>query len=116
MRLHRTQILLEPEQHQALLRIARAEKRNMSDVVRDAVQKELARRDEASADRAVKRLAWMKATEELAERIAAQRGGKPIEPVPEDLRNELWDEHHAELDAHIEKLANERRRAAIGGG
>ena len=114
MRLHRTQILLAPDQHQALLRIARAEKRIMSDVVRDAVRKELARRDEAAADRAAKTLAWLAAGQELSDRILARRGGKPIEPI-EDLRNQLWDEHHAEQDAHIERLHAERRRAASGG-
>src|SRR5687767_1474701 len=99
--LHRTQILLEPEQHQALLRIARAENRSMSDVVRDAVEHELKRRDGEVTARDTKRLAWIKAGEELAARIAKRRSGKPIEPLPHDMRSELWDEHHAELDQNL---------------
>jgi predicted DNA-binding protein len=40
----RTQILLEPEQHQALEEIARHEKRSLSDVVREMVDKQIAER------------------------------------------------------------------------
>ena len=40
----RTQILLEPEQHQALAIIARQEKRSLSDIVREMIQKQLEER------------------------------------------------------------------------
>ncbi len=40
----RTQILLEPEQHQALAKIARREKRSLSDVVREMLDKQLVER------------------------------------------------------------------------
>ena len=39
--MHRTQILLEPEQHKALTVIAQREKRSLSDVVREMLQKQL---------------------------------------------------------------------------
>lgn len=116
MPLHRTQILLEPDQHQALQRIARAEKRSMSDVVRDAVRKELKRRDDDVVDRVAKRLAWIKAGQEIADRIAKRRGGKPIEPWPDEIIHQMREERHAEHFAHAEKLMAERRRAASGGG
>lgn len=38
---HRTQILLEPEQHKALTEIAQREKRSLSDVVREMLEKQL---------------------------------------------------------------------------
>ena len=40
----RTQILLEPEQHKILTEIARQEKRSLSDVVREMVDKQVAER------------------------------------------------------------------------
>ncbi len=42
--MHRTQILLDPEQHNALAEIARREKRSMSDVVREMLGKQLEER------------------------------------------------------------------------
>ncbi len=42
--MQRTQILLEPEQHQALVEIARRENRSLSDVVRGMVKKQLEER------------------------------------------------------------------------
>ena len=43
----RTQILLEPEQHKILTEIARREKRSLSDVVREMVDDQLAKRKQA---------------------------------------------------------------------
>ena len=42
--MYRTQILLEEEQHNALAEIARREKRSLSDVVREMLQKQLEER------------------------------------------------------------------------
>jgi len=42
--MHRTQILLDPEQHKTLVEIARQEKRSLSDVVRKMVDKQIAER------------------------------------------------------------------------
>jgi len=42
--MYRTQILLESEQHKALAEIARREKRSLSDVVREMLQKQLEER------------------------------------------------------------------------
>jgi predicted DNA-binding protein len=41
MPMQRTQILLEPEQHKALAEIARREKRSLSDIVREMLEKQL---------------------------------------------------------------------------
>jgi hypothetical protein len=46
--LYRAQILLEPEQHQALAEIAQREGRSMSDLVREIVRQHLAERDQAA--------------------------------------------------------------------
>ena len=42
--MYRTQILLEPEQHETLTEIAHQEKRSLSDVVREMVDKQIAER------------------------------------------------------------------------
>lgn len=42
--LHRTQILLEPQQHQELTRIAAREDRSLSDLLREIVRRDLERR------------------------------------------------------------------------
>ena len=42
--MHRTQILLDDDQHQVLTEIAREEKRSLSDVVREMVDKKIAER------------------------------------------------------------------------
>jgi predicted DNA-binding ribbon-helix-helix protein len=41
MEMYRTQILLEPEQHKALTEIARPEKRSLSDVIREMIDKQI---------------------------------------------------------------------------
>lgn len=42
--MYRTQILLEPAQHKILTEIARREKRSLSDVIREMVDQQIARR------------------------------------------------------------------------
>ena len=42
--MYRTQILLEPEQHRILTEIARQEKRSVSDIIREMVDKQVAER------------------------------------------------------------------------
>jgi predicted DNA-binding protein len=53
---HRTQILLDPEQHNALAEIARREKRSMSDVVREMLDKQLEERKKLDLALAAKAL------------------------------------------------------------
>lgn len=43
--MHRTQILLEPEQHKILTEIAHQEKRSLSAVIREMVDKQIAERN-----------------------------------------------------------------------
>jgi predicted CopG family antitoxin len=42
--MYRTQILIEPEQHEALSSIARQEKRSLSDIIREMLWKQLEER------------------------------------------------------------------------
>jgi hypothetical protein len=54
--MYRTQILLEPEQHEALAQIARREKRSLSDLVREMLQQQLEERKKLSMELAAKAL------------------------------------------------------------
>ncbi|PWB54425.1 MAG: hypothetical protein C3F13_06625 [Anaerolineales bacterium] len=54
--MYRTQILIEPEQHKALAEIAHREKRSLSDVVREMLQKQLEERKKLDLELAAKAL------------------------------------------------------------
>ncbi len=78
-RLHRTQILLEPEQHRALSEIAEREGRSISDVVREIIRQQLDKR-KMDIDEAVRRdLEVLERIRKDREAILQRRSGKPIE-------------------------------------
>jgi predicted DNA-binding ribbon-helix-helix protein len=96
-RLHRTQILLEPEQHRMLSKIAEAEQRSMSELVRELVDIELARRDQESAATKQRQLAALEQIRRHREEILAKRGGMPLNMAVVDL----IDENRSERDGDI---------------
>ncbi len=78
-KLYRTQILLEPEQHQELSAIARREGRSVSELVREFVQCQLEQR-KAEQDKAInKRVEAFERILERREQILAERGGEYID-------------------------------------
>ncbi len=85
MPLHRTQLFLEPEQHEALERQARQQRRSISEVVREYVDLGLAR-SRAETER---RLAVL---DELA------RFRRRIGPVGVDLVAEAREERQRQLE------------------
>jgi hypothetical protein len=91
--MHRAQLLLEPEQHEALAEIAEREGRSISDLVREIVRQHLAERDEETRKRTA-----LEAVEELSRirsRVREQRGTYPGEPLAE-VRAE-WEEKTGEV-------------------
>jgi predicted DNA-binding protein len=54
--MHRTQILLEPEQHKALYEIAKKEKRSLSDLIREMIDQQIAERKRLGLVEAAERL------------------------------------------------------------
>ena len=86
--LHRAQLLLEPEQHQALAEIAKQEGRSISDLVREIVRKHLTERAQeaqlASTLQAIERLSQIRA------RLREERGIYQADPLAE-VRAE-WEE------------------------
>ncbi len=88
MRLHRTQLLLEPDQHRALAEIAAQERRSISDVVRGIIREKLAAQDQDLETRRRRGRALIERVRRLREQILDDRGGKPIET---DFLQELDD-------------------------
>ncbi len=93
--LYRAQILLEPEQHEALAEIARQENRSISEVVRAALREWLSEHQESEAVR--QQLEALKVIQAHREELLARRGGQPLEidaaallgAVREERANEL---------------------------
>ena len=83
-RMHRTQILIEPEQHAQLVNLAKEQERSISDIIREIVGQYLADRTEDV--RWQGRFTQLKRARELRESIREERGGKPIDL---NLVNEL---------------------------
>lgn len=78
-RLHRTQILLDPKQHQALATLARNEGRSISELVREMVQQALAQREQGAQATLRRQLAALQRIRAHRDAIVARRGGRPLE-------------------------------------
>jgi len=91
MNKYRAQILLEPEQHQALSEIADQRQQSLSHVVREIVQDYLVERDLDEQQR--QEIQAIQALAELRRSIQTQRG-----LVTEDLLAEARQERSAELE------------------
>jgi Arc/MetJ-type ribon-helix-helix transcriptional regulator len=105
-RMHRTQILLEPAQHQALGRIAHAERRSVSEVVREILQQALQQREEERSATIARRLAALDRIREHREAIQAENGGKPLDFDVVEAINQAREEQDARnfevLFGHLE--------------
>jgi metal-responsive CopG/Arc/MetJ family transcriptional regulator len=92
-KLQRTQVLLEPTQHETLYRLAQAEGRSMSELVREAVAQYLVERsDTVRADQEIDALERLI---EFRKAIEARHG-----VYPGDIVTEV----RAERDEEIEQL------------
>ncbi len=74
-RLHRTEILLEPEQHQKLADLAEREGRSLSAVVRSILARELQRREPANSEQSLKTGDPMSSLRRAQEEMLARRSG-----------------------------------------
>ena len=88
---YRAQILLEPEQHQALSDIAAQRQQSISHVVREIVQDYLVERDLDEQQR--QEILALQSLTQLRQTIQAQHG-----LIRTDLLAEARDEREAELD------------------
>lgn len=99
--LQQTQILLKPEQHEKLARIASREHRTISDLVREILLAELERREEAATERRRQRLEQFEQLKRHREEMLAKRGGKPLNINVAEFLNEIRDERDDEILANI---------------
>jgi hypothetical protein len=76
-KMHRAQILLEPDQHQKLAEIAQREDTSISKIVRTAVQKWLNEREDAEVLR--QRLEALEQVDQHRQAILSRRKGKLLE-------------------------------------
>lgn len=76
-KMHRAQILLEPDQHQKLTEIAQREDTSISEIVRTAVHKWLNEREDAEVLR--QRLEALEQVDQHRQAIFARCNGKPLE-------------------------------------
>jgi predicted CopG family antitoxin len=84
-RMHRTQILIEPDQHKALTNIARKQKRSVSEIIREILGQYLERRSEDV--RWQGRMPVLERARELRKAIYEERDGRPIDlDLVEELR------------------------------
>ena len=74
-RMQRTQLLLEPEQYQALVEIARKEGRSISDIVQRQIEE---RRETARAD-LERRLEALERIRRHRDEAIERRGGRPVD-------------------------------------
>jgi Arc/MetJ-type ribon-helix-helix transcriptional regulator len=94
-RMYRTQILLEPAQHQALGQIARDEGRSVSDVVREMVRHVLAQRQQQEDVELRRDLEALDRIRQHREEILASRGGQPLDFDPVEAINQAREEQDA---------------------
>jgi len=98
-RLQRTQVLLEPEQHEALTRLAAEEGRSLSSLVREAVEEYLTDKGR-NEEYELQAAALQRIREHLAQMLV-RRGGRPIEEDLTDIINEQREERVRELAQHL---------------
>ena len=116
--LYRAQILLDPDQYRRLRALAAAEKRSISELVRESADRYLSSR---SADEALQRtLAAFDGLAELRARVEVAHGVLPAASLAEERKTSLEALQHwvdslyggAKPEGVVRSLIEERRREA----
>jgi predicted CopG family antitoxin len=94
-RTYRTQILLEPAQHEELAELARSEGRSVSDLVREIIRERLEQRKREGRAVRERRLEALERIREHRDAILAERGGRPIDIDVVELINQMREERDA---------------------
>ncbi len=92
-RMHRTQILLEPEQHRHLTALAHSQGRSLSDIIRDLADRYLAEQNAARAEQ----LAALEGIRRHRALVLTRRGGRPLEIDAAALVERLREERDREV-------------------
>jgi hypothetical protein len=94
-KMHRAQILLDPEQHNALAEIARQDGTSISEIVRMAVETWLEERQQDESMR--KQLESLDTIQAHRQALLDRRDGQPLNFDPADLIERMREEHGDEL-------------------
>ena len=113
--MHRAQILLHEHQHKALSQLAEREGRSISALVREMVDQELERRNQAKEELLRQRLENLELIAKHRQEILASRGGKPLDVDIAALINQNREERDAEILAAIGlDRPRRQRRPSVG--
>ena len=96
-RLHRTEILLEPEQHQKLADLAEREGRSLSAVVRGILKESLERQEPDRRNGAPEAGDPLASLRRSHKEMRARRGGSPVAVDVEALIRDMRDERDEEI-------------------
>ncbi|MCM8749480.1 ribbon-helix-helix domain-containing protein [Thermomicrobiaceae bacterium CFH 74404] len=96
-RMHRTQILLEPEQYRALVELARLEGRSLSELLRELVREHLAQRDQAADVILARQMAALERIRQHRQAVLERRGGVPLDIDIAALVAAEREEHDADI-------------------
>ena len=91
-RMHRTQILLDPEQHQQLSQLAQNENRSLSDVIREMLDAQLATRQRETASLLQRRLAALERIASHRQQVLDERNGQPLMIQVQQMIDQLREE------------------------
>jgi hypothetical protein len=94
-KMHRAQILLDPEQHDALAEIARRDGISISEIVRTAVETWLEEHRQEESER--KQLEALNIIQAHRQALLARRDGQPFNFDPADLIERMREERSDEL-------------------
>ena len=95
-RSHRTQILLDQEQHRTLTDLAHREGRSLSDIIREFVQVQLEQREQDHVLGRERQLAALDRIRAHRQAVAARLGAEGL-PDPAEILDQLREERDAEL-------------------
>lgn len=101
-RMHRTQILLEPEQHALLTQFAQNEGRSLSDIVREMLNAQIALRQREATALRQQRLETLQRIELHRQQILARRNNQPLPLQTQDLLDALRAERDEQYSAFPE--------------
>lgn len=91
-RMHRTQILLEPEQHALLTQFAQNEGRSLSDIVREMLQVQIELRQQKADRLRQQQLEALRHIELHRQQILARRNNQPLPLQPQAILDIIQEE------------------------
>ena len=96
-RMHRTQVLLEPAQHEWLAETARSEDRSVSDLIREMIDRQINDTEHQIEATKVRRLAALDRISQRREKMLEEMGGQPISGDTVEMINRIREERSDEI-------------------